>query len=98
MPGLLRGIARTAAIAGTASAVNGRVARHQAEKFADRDQAIAANRGQGYAEGAQQAYAPPPQQQQYAPPQQQYAPPSQPAVAASSEVDKVEMLTKLGEL
>jgi hypothetical protein len=90
MPGLLRGIARTAAIAGTASAVNGRVARHQAEKFADRDQAIAANRGQGYAQGYQQAYAPPPQQQ--------YAPAPPPDAAPASEGDKVEMLTKLADL
>ena len=53
MPGLLRGVARTAVVAGTATAVSGRVQRRQAEKFADRDQAIAANRGAGYAEGAQ---------------------------------------------
>lgn len=30
MPGLLRGVARAAVISGTATAVNGRVARHQA--------------------------------------------------------------------
>ncbi|WP_338748134.1 DUF6325 family protein [Janibacter alittae] len=34
MPGLLRGVARTAVIAGTASAVNGRVQRRQAAHFA----------------------------------------------------------------
>ena len=51
MPGLLRGVARTAVVAGTASAVSGRVQRRQAEKYADRDQAIAANRGAGYATG-----------------------------------------------
>jgi hypothetical protein len=64
MPGLLRGVARTAVVAGTASAVSGRVARRQAEKFADRDAAIAENRGAGYAQGVanqQAAYAPPPQ-------------------------------------
>ena len=60
MPGLLRGVARTAVVAGTASAVSGRVSRHQAEKFADRDEAIAANRGYGYAEGAQSAAQPAP--------------------------------------
>lgn len=60
MPGLVRGVARTAVVAGTASAVSGRVARRQAEKYADRDQAIAANRGEGYAQGAQATYAPPP--------------------------------------
>ena len=59
MPGLLRGVARTAVVAGTATAVSGRVQRRQAEKFADRDQQIAANRGAGYAEGAQSVYAQP---------------------------------------
>jgi hypothetical protein len=59
MPGLLRGVARTAVVAGTATAVSGRVARRQAEHFADRDQAIAANRAEGYAQGYNQAYAQP---------------------------------------
>jgi hypothetical protein len=64
MPGLLRGVARTAVVAGTASAVSGRVARRQAEKFADRDAQIAATRGAGYAQGweSQQAPAAPPPQ------------------------------------
>ncbi len=48
MPGLLRGVARTAVIAGTASAVSGRVQRRQAEKFAGRDAQIAADRQQAY--------------------------------------------------
>jgi len=48
MPGLLRGVARTAAIAGTATAVSGRVARRQAEKFADRDAQIVADRQAAY--------------------------------------------------
>jgi len=48
MPGLLRGVARTAVIAGTASAVSGRVQRRQAEKFADRDAQIVADRQQAY--------------------------------------------------
>ena len=48
MPGLLRGVARTAAIAGTATAVSGRVQRRQAEKFAGRDAQIAADREQAY--------------------------------------------------
>lgn len=60
MPGLMRGVARTAVVAGTATAVSGRVRRRQAEKYATRDQAIAANRGEGYAEGAQAASAPAP--------------------------------------
>jgi hypothetical protein len=59
MPGLLRGIARTAVVAGTASAVSGRVQRRQAARWAREEPAY-------YDE-------PPPQQ--YAPPQQQYAPP-----------------------
>ena len=67
MPGLMRGVARTAVVAGTATAVSGRVARRQATKFAAQDQAIAANRGAGYAQGyssvAQPVYeAPPPPQ------------------------------------
>lgn len=56
MPGLLRGVARTAVVAGTATAVSGRVQRRQAERFADRDAQIAAERQQAY----QQQYAPPP--------------------------------------
>ncbi|GAA1552735.1 hypothetical protein GCM10009789_02890 [Kribbella sancticallisti] len=57
MPGLLRGIARTAAVAGTATAVSGRVARRQAEQFAERDARIAAERNRAYQE---QVAAPPP--------------------------------------
>ena len=37
MPGLLRGIARTAAVAGTATAVSNRVSRRQASKWAQQD-------------------------------------------------------------
>lgn len=35
MPGLLRGVARTAAIAGTATAVSNRVSRRQAERWSN---------------------------------------------------------------
>jgi hypothetical protein len=35
MPGLLRGIARTAVVAGTATAVSNRVSRRQANRWAD---------------------------------------------------------------
>jgi len=49
MPGLLRGVARTAVVAGTASAVNGRVQRRQAERFAERDAQTAYKRQQAYA-------------------------------------------------
>ena len=55
MPGLLRGIVRTAAIAGTATAVSNRVSRRQAGRWA-RDDAQ-----------QQQAYAQPQQQQADAP-------------------------------
>ena len=39
MPGLLRGMARTAVIAGTATSVSNRVSRRQANKWAQEDQA-----------------------------------------------------------
>jgi hypothetical protein len=53
MPGLLRGVARTAVIAGTATAVSNRVSRRQAGRWADQEQAEA-SRQQTY---AQPAYA-----------------------------------------
>jgi hypothetical protein len=56
MPRLLRGVARTAVIAGTASAVSGRVQRRQAEKYASRDANIYAQQEQAY----QQQVAPAP--------------------------------------
>ncbi len=87
MPGLLRGVARTAAIAGTASAVSGRVQRRQAEKFAGRDAQIYAERQQAY---AQQTAA---QQPQYAAP----APPP-PAPPAAGGTDVISQLKELGEL
>jgi hypothetical protein len=37
VPGLLRGVARTAAIAGTATAVSGRVQRRQNRRWAEQD-------------------------------------------------------------
>lgn len=60
MPGLLRGIARTAAIAGTASAVNGRVQRRQASKFAEKDAQTAAARQEAYQQQVAQSAPPPP--------------------------------------
>jgi hypothetical protein len=39
MPGLLRGMARTAVVAGTATAVSNRVSRRQAGRWAAQDQA-----------------------------------------------------------
>ena len=51
MPGLIRGVARTAAIAGTATAVSNRVSRRQAGRWASQEQ-------QQYDQ--QQAYQQPP--------------------------------------
>lgn len=59
MPGLLRGVARTAVIAGTATSVSNRVSRRQAGRWAEQDQ-------QAYQQQA--AQQPPPQA--YAPPEQ----------------------------
>ena len=39
MPGLLRGVARTAVVAGTATAVSNRVSRRQGERWAAQDEA-----------------------------------------------------------
>lgn len=64
MPGLLRGVARTAVVAGTATAVSGRVQRRQAERFADRDAQIYADRQDAY----QQQAAPEPAPEPAAPP------------------------------
>lgn len=55
MPGLLRGMARTAVVAGTATAVSNRVSRRQANRWAAQ-------------EAPPQESAPPPQE--YAPPPQ----------------------------
>ena len=55
MPGLIRGVARTAVIAGTATAVSNRVSRRQASRW--QDQAAA---DQYYADQAQAQAAPPP--------------------------------------
>ena len=59
MPGLLRGVARTAVVAGTATAVSGRVARRQASRYADQDAQIYAQQDAAYQQYAQPA-APPP--------------------------------------
>ena len=37
MPGLIRGVARTAVVAGTATAVSGRVARRQQSRWAEQE-------------------------------------------------------------
>ena len=54
MPGLLRGVARTAVIAGTATAVSNRVSRRQAARWSD----------QAAADQSQAAAPPPPPAQE----------------------------------
>ncbi len=85
MPGLMRGMARTAAVVGTATATRNAVNRRQAEKN------VAA-----YNNAMAQA-APPPQQVQYveaAPPQQvQYV-----EAAPAPEEDVITQLERLGAL
>jgi hypothetical protein len=54
MPGLLRGVARTAVVAGTATAVSNRVSRRQANRWADQSEPQYAQQPQ--------YYEPPPQQ------------------------------------
>ena len=55
MPGLLRGMARTAVVAGTATAVSNRVSRRQAQRWGAQDAG-----GYGQQEYAEPAYAEPP--------------------------------------
>jgi hypothetical protein len=89
MPGLIRGMARTAAVVGTATATRNAVNRRQADKnYA------------AYEHAAQQS-APPPQA---APPPQQYAAPAPPpeqyyqAPAQATQEDVVTQLERLGAL
>jgi transcription initiation factor TFIID subunit TAF12 len=85
MPGLIRGVARTAVVAGTATAVSGRVARRQNQKWSQQEYEQ---------QQAQQA-----QQQAYAAPPPQYAEPAPPAPADGGGMDSViEQLGKLGQL
>jgi hypothetical protein len=84
MPGLIRGVARTAVIAGTATSVSNRVSRRQAGRWAAKDQSAYD------AEAAQQQEAPPP------PPPAAYAPPPPPP--APDMNDKFAQLQQLGEL
>ena len=60
MPGLMRGVARTAVIAGTATSVSNRVSRRQAGRWAEQDQQQQAQQQQQYQEQAQQAPPPAP--------------------------------------
>lgn len=85
MPGLVRGVARTAVVAGTATAVSNRVSRRQGNRWAAKQQE------QQYA--AQQVYEPAP------PPPPAYAPAPPPAAtAAPSATDRVSALKDLADL
>jgi hypothetical protein len=93
MPGLVRGVAKTAVVAGTATAVSGRVARRQQGRWADQEQQAAYE-----AQAAQQppaAYAPPPAAA--APPQQTVMVVEAPAAEAGMDA-KLQQLQQLGEL
>ena len=95
MPGLLRGVARTAVVAGTATAVSNRVSRRQANRWAEQ------NPEQTYVGTQPVSYAQQPQyaQPQYAQPQYaqpQYAPPPQPVGLTTEQ--KIAQLKELGEL
>ena len=81
MPGLLRGVARTAAIAGTATAVSNRVSRRQANRWAAKDQQ------------QQDQYPPDDQQQQ----PQYAAPPPPPADPMQDKLDQLKQLGELKE-
>jgi hypothetical protein len=88
MPGLLRGIARTAVIAGTATHVSNNVSRRQSRKWGRQEEAAEPP--------PQQQYAPPPQQ--YAPPPQQYAPPPPPPADPIQQLKELAALKDQGVL
>lgn len=72
MPGLLRGVARTAVVAGTATAVSNRVSRRQANRWSSQEE--------------QQYQAQQYQQQQYAPPPPPAAAPATDTVTQLKEL------------
>ncbi|PKT71062.1 hypothetical protein CW362_21225 [Streptomyces populi] len=80
MPGLLRGVARTAVVAGTATAVSNRVSRRQQGRWAQQE--------------AQQQYQQQYQQQQYQE-QQPPPPPAAPADEMTSKIDQLKQLGDL---
>jgi len=98
MPGLIRGVARTAVVAGTASAVAGRVQRRQQGRWAEQDAQQAQAQAyqqqqaqQAYAQQQQQAYAQPAYGQSPYPQEPYTAPapaqPTSPGVPAGSDMD-----------
>lgn len=81
--GLIGGMARTAVVAGTATAVSNRVSRRQANRWSAQQEP---------------APPPPPQQQYQEPPPPAYAPPPPPPPPADDGPDMLDQLQKLGEL
>jgi Short C-terminal domain len=79
MPGLLRGVARTAVVAGTATAVSNRVSRRQANRWSQQSEA------QMYEQ----------QQQYYAPPPPQYAQPAPAPAPARDPIEQLKELAEL---
>ncbi len=89
MPGLVRGMARTAAVVGTATATRNAVNRRQAEKN------MAAYQNAAAATAPQQVvYAAPPPQYAPPPPQPEYIPAGAPAM----QEDVITQLERLGAL
>jgi Short C-terminal domain len=88
--GLIGGMARTAVVAGTATAVSNRVSRRQANRWSQQDQSAYAEQQYAQPVYAQPQYAPPPQYAQPAPPA--------PAPASSGTEDMLQQLRELGEL
>jgi hypothetical protein len=64
MPGLLRGVARTAVVAGTATAVSNRVSRRQAQRWQQQGSNPYGQPEPAYQEPAPQYQEPPPPPQQ----------------------------------
>ncbi|WP_028801363.1 SHOCT domain-containing protein [Streptomyces sp. 142MFCol3.1] len=113
MPGLLRGVARTAVVAGTATAVSNRVSRRQAGRWAQQEEQQPPQQ-QVYRQ--QQAFQQPPQQQAYRQQQafqqpaeeqayrqqQAFQQPAEPAPAAPPAADdmtqKIDQLKQLADL
>jgi hypothetical protein len=81
MPGLLRGMARTAVVAGTATAVSNRVSRRQANKWAEQDYQPPYR---GQPQGPPQEY-------------QEQAPPPPAAPAGDDRLHQLQDLAKLKE-
>ncbi|WP_407839753.1 SHOCT domain-containing protein [Streptomyces sp. DSM 116496] len=94
-PGLLGAMARTAVVAGTATAVSGRMQRNAAERSNQEQLAADAEQQALVDQAAAQAAA---QQQAWQQSQRQVQQVQQPAAAPAPAVDRVGQLTALAEL